>query len=318
MGDASGIGPEIIVQSYLRGTLPQNSVVFGDSAIMQRCAEILAVKPRIRTIDSVSEWDSGALNIIEHSLQSSDDLTPGKINAKSGFAAVKYVETATSAALQKEISAVVTLPINKEATRLTESDFSGHTEFIAHMCECDNYTMMLASDKLLVTHVSTHIALQKAVKKVKKQRIVDVIKLTAAATAQMRMDSRIAVAGLNPHAGENRAFGDEEHLEIAPAVAAAQSLGLDVEGPQPPDTVYVDAVNGRYDAVVAMYHDQGHIAMKLLSFDSAVNITLGLPIIRTSVDHGTAFNIAYQGKASTKSFENACLYAMKLKPFVLD
>jgi 4-hydroxythreonine-4-phosphate dehydrogenase len=208
---------------------------------------------------------------------------------------------------------VVTLPVNKEATRLSTPEFTGHTELIAQICGVPDVTIMLVSPKLIVTHVSTHCSLREAIERAKRPRVLRIIELTCEAVSRLRRNPRIAVAGLNPHAGENGSFGREEIDEIEPAVAEARSKGLPVEGPVPPDTVFYMAVSrGRYDAVVCMYHDQGHIPSKLLDFEGGVNMTLGLPIIRTSVDHGTAFDIAWKGIASTTSLIAAFDLAVKL------
>jgi 4-hydroxythreonine-4-phosphate dehydrogenase len=204
------------------------------------------------------------------------------------------------------------MPMNKEATRLSHSGFTGHTGFIAELCGQDKYTLMLASEKLIVTHVSTHVSLRMAIENVKRDQVFDVIKLTHDVLPKLRPTRRIAVAGLNPHAGENGAFGTEDLEEIAPAVHRARAAGMNVAGPFPPDTIFMDALKGRYDAIVCMYHDQGHIPMKVLDFEGGINVTLGLPIIRTSVDHGTAFDIAYKGIAFTGSLRDACRLAVKL------
>ncbi len=214
--------------------------------------------------------------------------------------------------LKKKIDALVTLPSNKEAIRISEKDFSGHTGFIAKLCRTNDYCMMLVTNRLIVTHVSTHVSLKEAIELVKKQRVLDVIRLTDKALKILRPEARIAVAGLNPHAGESNAFGQEDTSEIRPAIVEALKQGINVKGPIPADTVFYNALKGDFDAVVVMYHDQGHIAVKLLDFESAVNVTLGLPVIRTSVDHGTAYDIAYKGIASVSSFVNACKLAEEL------
>jgi 4-hydroxythreonine-4-phosphate dehydrogenase len=209
-------------------------------------------------------------------------------------------------ALDGTISAVVTLPVNKEACRFAEPDFSGHTDYIAELCESPSVTMMLASEELIVTHVSTHVSLGEAIARVTHDRVLEVLRLTQDAVSKLRSQVRIAVAGLNPHAGEGNAFGTEDSTIIAPAIAAARKAGIDAHGPEPADTVFYNTVHKkRFEAVVCMYHDQGHIPMKTLDFDGGVNVTLGLPIIRTSVDHGTAYDIAYQGIARLRSFRLA-------------
>jgi 4-hydroxythreonine-4-phosphate dehydrogenase len=266
----------------------------------------------LKRIAEVAEATPGKVNIIDLGRLAEDDLQIGRISRQSGQAALQYVEHATQLALAGKVSAEVTLPINKEATRLSEPDFTGHTEFIAGLCDRTKYTLMLASDQLIVTHVSTHVSLREAIDCVEKERVLDVIRLTHDVLPKLRATNRIAVAGLNPHAGESGAFGREDIEEIKPAVALARASGIEVTGPLPPDTVFLDVLKGRYDAVVCMYHDQGHIPMKVLDFEGGINVTLGLPIIRTSVDHGTAFDIAYRGIAFTRSLRDACQLALKL------
>jgi len=224
-----------------------------------------------------------------------------------------YVVAAAKAALRGDLNAMVTLPMNKEATQLSDAAFVGHTELIGDVCGVKDVTIMLASDQLIVTHVSTHVSLRRAISAITKQRVCAILRLTVEAVRRLIDEPRIAVAGLNPHAGENGLFGDEEIREIRPAIEWAQSQGMPVEGPFPPDTLFYLAVRKkRYDAVVCMYHDQGHIPLKLLDFEGGVNIALGLPIIRTSVDHGTAFDIAGKGVASTTSLIKALNYASRL------
>ena len=312
MGDSSGVGPEILLHAFIDNDLPQDVVVVGDLSILDVCNRMLGYRASLNRTEDVSEAIAGKLNIIDLGLLSEDDLEIGRVSEKSGYAALKYVEYATQLALAGEVSAVVTLPINKEATRLSAPDFTGHTELIASLCGRDKYTLMLASNQLIVTHVSTHVSLRGAIDRVQQERVLDVIRLTNDVLPKLRPTSRIAVAGLNPHAGEASAFGREDIDEIKPAVDAARMDGIDVTGPLPPDTVFLDVLKGRFDAVVCMYHDQGHIPMKLLDFEGGINVTLGLPIIRTSVDHGTAFDIAYRGVAFTGSLRDACQLALKL------
>ena len=212
------------------------------------------------------------------------------------------------------VSGVVTLPINKEATRASTPGFVGHTEFIAELCGTRDYAMMLTTGAVTVSHVSAHVPLRDAIRLVTPDRIVTVIRLTHATMARFGEAPRIAVCGLNPHAGEGGIIGSEDGEVISPAIAQARREGLDVSGPHPADTVFHQAIRqDRFDAIVCMYHDQGHAPMKLLSFESAVNVTIGLPIVRTSVDHGTAFDIAWQGTAFTGSLKAALDYAWKLR-----
>ena len=313
MGDSSGVGPEIVLKAFAQRELPADCIVIGDASILALCNEKLGYQVPLHTITEVNERQPNLLNVYDLGLLAPADLRIGEVSQKSGHAALRYVECATKLALAKQISAIVTLPINKEATRLTAPNFSGHTEFIAELCGVENYTMMLASEQLIVTHVSTHISLRQALEQVTTEKVLNIIRLTHDAVARLRPRNKIAVAGLNPHAGENGSFGTEDLTEIAPAIAAARAEGIDANGPFPPDTIFFQTVKGKaYDAVVCMYHDQGHIPMKLLDFEGGINVTLGLPIIRTSVDHGTAFDIAWQGKAFTKSLHEACTLAEKL------
>jgi len=203
--------------------------------------------------------------------------------------------------------------MNKEATRASDPDFIGHTEFIAGLCNTPDISMMLTTNDIAVSHLSTHVALKDAIKLVSVERITMIINLTHAALSAFIESPRIAVCGVNPHAGEHGLFGEEDEKIVRPAIEAAVRRGLNVTGPHPADTVFYQAIhNDRHDAIVCMYHDQGHAPMKLISFESGVNVTIGLPIIRTSVDHGTAFDIAWQGKAFTSSLEHALGYAWKL------
>jgi len=312
MGDANGVGPEILLRAYLEGKLSGDFMAIGDISVLKYCSERLGLNAEFHNMSTVDDFRVGMLNVLDAAELSVNDILIGQLSTKTGYASLKYVETGTQLALKKKIAALVTLPINKEAIRATVKDFSGHTGYIASLCQTSDYTMMLVSDKLIVTHVSTHVSLREAIERVKKERILKVIRMTNDALKKMKKTSRIAVAGLNPHAGENNSFGTEDSAEIAPAVQLAVREGINVAGPMAADTVFYLAKKGQFDAVVCMYHDQGHIPIKLLDFESAVNVTLGLPMIRTSVDHGTAFDIAYKGIASTESFVNAFNLALAL------
>ncbi len=296
MGDANGVGPEILLRVAASGGLTGEEIVYGDRAVLAWAAGRLGMDEEV--LDGIQ--------IVDQELLGENDVAPGSVDGRVGAAAVEYVRRATRDALEGRASAIVTLPVNKEACRISTPDFTGHTELIAALCGNPAVTMMLASDRLIVTHVSTHVSLSQAIARATTERIAEVIRLTNAAVRLLRPRVRIAVAGLNPHAGEHGAFGSEDDERITPAVDAARRDGIDVTGPVPGDTVFYQAVHARrYDAVVCMYHDQGHIPMKTLDFDGGVNVTLGLPIVRTSVDHGTAYDIAYRGKARTRSFELA-------------
>ncbi len=313
MGDASGVGPEILLRRFADGLLGEGTVAYGDAAILARGAEMLRLRIPLRVVASPGEARPGCLNVVDVGVLSARDLTPGELNANAGAAALRYVERATQDALAGEVAAMVTLPMNKEATGRTHPGFIGHTETIASLCGTDDYAMMLATEDVAVTHVSTHVSLVEAIARVTPTRIGTVISLTQQALARFLPRPRIAVCGLNPHAGENGLMGTEERDVIAPAIAQARSTGLEVTGPHPADTVFYQAIRkDAHDAIVCMYHDQGHAPMKLIGFESGVNVTIGLPIVRTSVDHGTAFDIAWQGKAFTDSLGHALHYARKL------
>ncbi len=312
MGDASGVGPEIILRAFADGDMPGGAIAIGDLAILEHCRNVLGLAVELHRATHLQDCSGAALSVYDMGLLSKDDLRMGEVSKESGRAALAYVELAARQALARELRAIVTLPMNKEATRLSSPGFTGHTGFIADLCGADRYTMMLASPRLLVTHVSTHVSLREATGRVSRQRVHEVIVLTHDAVRRLGRRGPVAVLGLNPHAGEGGAFGREEIEHIAPAVQTAREEGIDAVGPLPPDTVFAKALEGGYAAVVCMYHDQGHIPMKLVAFDEAVNVTLGLPIVRTSVDHGTAFDIAWKGIASTRSFVNACRMAEEL------
>ena len=312
MGDSSGVGPEILLHAFKKGELPEGFVVIGDLEIMNACNRLLGYEVPIRKVENLSDIESGFVNVFDLGLMKEDDLKIGEISKLSGFAAMKYVEKATHLCLSGEIDAQVTLPMNKEATSLTLPTFSGHTGFIAEICGEKKYSLMLASDKMIVTHVSTHVSLRQAIETVTKENVYNIIKLTHDVLPKLRPQNRIAVAGLNPHAGEHGMFGMEDIEEIIPAITQARTEGINVAGPFPPDTIFMEVLKGKYDAVVCMYHDQGHVPMKILDFEGGINVTLGLPIIRTSVDHGTAFDIAYQGIAFTGSLRDAYQLAAKL------
>ena len=313
MGDSSGIGPEIVLHAYKKGELRHRNIVFGDIAVLDYYNRNLGYGVPLRAVESAAGWSEGWLNVVDFGLLQTTDVTPGEINRKSGAAARAYIVAAAKAALNGEIAAMVTLPVNKEATQLSDPGFVGHTELIGEVCGVKDVTIMLVSEQLIVTHVSTHVSLATAIALVKRDRIKKIIRMTVEAVSKLRDNPRIAVAGLNPHAGENGLFGREDIEEIRPSVEWAQAQGMPVEGPVPPDTAFYLAVRKqRYDAIVCMYHDQGHIPLKLLDFEAGVNVALGLPIIRTSVDHGTAFDIAGKGVASTVSLVAALEFAARL------
>ncbi len=316
MGDASGVGPEIVLRHHVTHGLG-DAVVYGDLGILRHGAGLLglAIDPErdIVAIESPDQRVQGRLNVIDLARLGAAQHRPGVLDAAAGAAARAYVVSATHDALAGKVAAIVTLPMNKEATQLSDPVFVGHTELIAAECGVTRYTMMLAAGELAVTHVSTHVSLREAIDRVTTDRVLDVIRLTQATLIRFLPAPRIAVCGVNPHAGEHGLFGTEDAERIVPAIETARAEGIDASGPHPADTVFHQAVHRkRFDAIVCMYHDQGHTPMKLLAFESGVNITIGLPVIRTSVDHGTAFDIAWQGIAFTESLQHAIDWARKL------
>jgi 4-phospho-D-threonate 3-dehydrogenase / 4-phospho-D-erythronate 3-dehydrogenase len=314
MGDPSGVGPEIVLRRAADGALRNGDVVvYGDAAIIRHGAGLLGVDVPIAEIAEIADVRPGVLNVVDLGMMTAADHRPGVLDATSGQAARAYVERATLDALAGEVSGLVTMPMNKEATQLTDPTFVGHTELIAGLCGASSVTMMLTNGDLAVTHVSTHCSLREAIERVTAQRVLDVVTLTHSTLQRFVPSPRIAVCGLNPHAGEHGLFGTEDLDHVAPAVREAQTRGIDASGPHPADTVFFQAVRRtRYDAIVCMYHDQGHAPMKLLAFETGVNVTLGLPIVRTSVDHGTAFDIAWTGTAFAGSLDHALDYAVRL------
>lgn len=313
MGDANGVGPEIVLKAWREGLIGAPFVLYGEMAALEHYNGALGLRVPLRRVRAPRESAPGPLNVIDLGLLQSGDVRPGELSAAAGRAAREAVVRAAQAALAGEIEAVVTLPVNKQAVQMSDARFTGHTELLGEVCGASDVTILLASERLMVTHVSTHCSLREAIARVTPERVRRILELTCDAVLRLKPGARIAVAGLNPHAGEGGAFGDEEIRVIAPAVAWARAQGWPVEGPLPPDTLFYLAVHrGRYDAVVCMYHDQGHIPLKLLDFEGGVNVTLGLPIVRTSVDHGTAFDIAGRGVASPKSFVAAFRMAEKL------
>jgi 4-hydroxythreonine-4-phosphate dehydrogenase len=251
-------------------------------------------------------------------------LKHGKVDPMPGKAAVEYIQKAVALALEGKVGAIVTAPIHKEAINKAGFHYAGHTELLAHLTNTKEYAMLLAHGPFRVSHVTTHTSMRKACDRIKKERVFTVIRLTYEFLKQLGIEHpRIGVAGLNPHSGEEGLFGDEEKTEITPAIEEAKKMGWIVDGPVPPDTVFTKMKGKQYDAVVAMYHDQGHIAVKLVGFSmkpggkewdkmSGINMTLGLPIIRTSVDHGVAFGKAGEGRANPQSMVDAIKLAIQL------
>lgn len=318
MGDPSGIGPEVVLKALAHEQVYTRCrpLVVGDRRILERAAWWLGQRaPNCVAVGdpTAGSYQHGTLCLIDLANAPPPSCLPGTVSKVSGRAGVECVLRACDLALAGTVDAMVTAPLNKDAMNQAGFAYAGHTELLAERTGADKVGMLLVSEQLRVVHVSTHIALAEAIGRVERRRISEVIDLAARSCRALGIaEPRIAVAGLNPHAGEGGLFGDQEQTEIRPAIAEARENGLNVSDPQPPDTVFLRAVRGEYDIVVAMYHDQGHIPMKLLAFDSGVNISVGLPIIRTSVDHGTAFDIAGSGQASEESLLAAIEVAVQM------
>ena len=317
MGDPAGIGPEIIIKSLAEGALSGAPVVVVGCAQTLRRILALNITPRaeLRIIDHPAEasFSPATINVIDEPLSDPQGLRPGEVQAQAGDLAFRCIRRATALALEGAVAAIATAPLNKEALHFAGHAYPGHTELLAHLTQTTDYAMVLYTEKLKVIHITTHISLRQFLDTLNQPRIETVIGVADRFLRRVGYPRpRIAVAGVNPHAGENGLFGDEEIRIVAPAVAAMRAKGVEVTGPCPPDTVFMQCHEGMYDMVVAMYHDQGHIPLKLLGFYDGVNITAGLPFIRTSADHGTAFDIAWTGKAKSESMATSIELAMHI------
>ncbi len=317
MGDAAGISPEIILKAFEKGASQKIPlVIFGcfetflrQNKLMQLTQQPLIKIHKLRDADFTQKQ----IHIVDVPLQKPDSLKIGKVQAQAGACAYHCVEKATKYALRGDISAIATAPLNKEALHLAGYFYAGHTEILAELTNTSDYAMVLYTDRLRVIHATTHISLKKMLKTLTVKRQKTVVKIAEKFLTQIgESGAPIAVAGLNPHAGENGLFGDEELKIINPAIQQLRRAGSHVYGAIPPDTVFLQAYEGEYAMVVAQYHDQGHIPLKLMGFHNGVNITAGLPFIRTSADHGTAFNIAGQNIAKCDSMLEAIKLAEKL------
>jgi 4-hydroxythreonine-4-phosphate dehydrogenase len=316
MGDPAGIGPEIIARAFdEEGFRKHNrAIVVGDAGILERATRLLDLALRANVVAQPEDarFEPGTVDVISET-ELPEDLPFGGLEARAGDAAFRYVERATGLASEGRVGAIATAPLNKEAMHLAGHKYPGHTEILAELTGTKDYAMMLVTDELKVIHVSTHVSLREAIERARPERELAVIRLAHESLQRLGVENpRVAVAGLNPHAGENGLFGTEDAEQIAPAVAAAVEEGIDATGPHPPDTVMMRARTGAFDIVVVQYHDQGHIPIKLMGFDTGVNVTVGLPFFRTSVDHGTAFDIAGTGKADPTSLRAALDLARSL------
>ncbi|MDR2937163.1 MAG: 4-hydroxythreonine-4-phosphate dehydrogenase PdxA [Rikenellaceae bacterium] len=327
-GDPAGIGPEIAVKAFFDKDVYKKCrpLITGDATVIERATKLLDLPTTVRPIGAVSDarFEFGAIDVFDLKNVDLTTLETGKVSAQAGNAAFEAVRTAIELAMKNEVDATVTGPINKEAINLAGHHYDGHTEIYAHFTGTKKYAMLLADALLRVIHVSTHVPLRQACDLVKKERIIAVTELLDDACRQFGIaNPRIGIAGLNPHSSDGGLFGWEEEKEIVPAIEELKGRGFNVDGPVPPDTLFAKAKCGQYDGCVAMYHDQGHIPFKVVGFNwnpatgrmssvEGVNITLGLPIIRVSVDHGTAFDVAGRGIASPDALLLSIDYAARM------
>ncbi|MBI2510343.1 MAG: 4-hydroxythreonine-4-phosphate dehydrogenase PdxA [Opitutae bacterium] len=318
LGDPAGTGPELILKALAQPEVRAlgSLLVVGDAGVLERARRFTGTALPIRRVtaaadapavarDAVAILDLANIDAARHAL--------GRVDPMCGQAAYESIKRAAELALAGEVGAIVTSAINKAALNAAGHHFDGHTGLLAHLCGAPGATMMLVADKLRVSHVSTHVSLRQAIDRVRPERIVKVLQLTHDAVRRLGIEHpRLAVAGLNPHAGEGGLFGDEEEKFIAPAIAQARALGLDAHGPFAGDTIFFRTLQGEFDAAIAMYHDQGHVAAKMLGIWRGVNVTLGLPIVRTSVEHGTDFANAGTGRGDPRSLIEAIKLAARM------
>jgi 4-hydroxythreonine-4-phosphate dehydrogenase len=317
LGDPAGTGPEILLKAL---ALPEvralgRMLIVGDAATLDRAQTYTGTKLRLNSVATpeAALFSPDALDVLDLKNVDLANLTVGKVSPMAGHAAYEYVKTAAELALAKRVGAIVTSAINKAALNAAGHHFDGHTGLLAEVCRAPGATMMLVADKLRVSHVSTHVSLRQAIDRVRPERILKVLQLTHDAVRRLGIEKpKLAVAGLNPHAGEGGLFGDDEEKYIAPAIAQARIAGIDASGPWPGDTVFFRTLQGEFDGAIAMYHDQGHVAAKMLGIWRGVNVTLGLPIIRTSVEHGTDFANAGTGRGDPRSLIEALKLAAAL------
>jgi 4-hydroxythreonine-4-phosphate dehydrogenase len=318
MGEPAGIGPEVIVKAFATGELHAvcRPVVIGASQWMSDAAFLFASELAIKTHNTISQcqFQQGKLEVLEITTGNLPRIVYGVPHEEGSKASMRAIEEAARLALAKEVDAIATAPINKEALKKIGFSHPGHTEFLAHIARCTNFGMMMVGGGLKIMLSTIHLSLREAILMTRKELILEKIRLTHTA---LKSDfglpyGKIAVAALNPHAGESGLFGEEEITEIHPAVLSAQAEGINVSGPYPADTLFYRLLQGQFDAVVALYHDQALIPIKLLAFGNGVNVTVGLPFVRTSVDHGTGFDIAGKGIADSGSLIEAVKQAAQM------
>ena len=318
MGDPAGVGAEIIVKTAVSNEILNlcDLVVIGDKNVLEKAIEICKVDLKIHIIKNVEDgkYEKGILNVIDLQNIDMDSLEYGKIQGMCGKAAFEYIKKSVELAMAHKVDAIATTPINKESLKAGNINYIGHTEILGDLSNSRDPLTMFEVDNMRVFFLTRHMSLRRACDAITKERVLEYIERCTKALKQLGVSGKMAVAGLNPHSGEHGLFGDEEVKEITPAIEEAQKLGYDVVGPVGADSVFHQALQGRYAAVLSLYHDQGHIATKTYDFERTIAITLDMPFLRTSVDHGTAFDIAGKGIVSAVSMIEAVKLAAKYAP----
>ena len=318
MGDPAGVGPEIVVKTAVSKEILDlcDLVVIGDKKVLEKATEICQVNLKIHTIKNVEEgkYEKGILNVIDLENVDMNTLEYGQVQGMCGKAAFEYIKKCVELAMEHKVDAIATTPINKESLKAGNINYIGHTEILGDLSNSRDPLTMFEVDNMRVFFLTRHMSLRRACDAITKERVLEYIERCTKALKQLGVSGKMAVAGLNPHSGEHGLFGDEEVKEITPAIEEAQKLGYDVVGPVGADSVFHQALQGRYAAVLSLYHDQGHIATKTYDFERTIAITLDMPFLRTSVDHGTAFDIAGKGIVSAVSMIEAVKLAAKYAP----
>ena len=318
MGDPAGVGPEIVVKTAVSKEILDlcDLVVIGDKNILEKAIEICQVNLKIHTIKNIEEgkYEKGILNVIDLENVDINTLEYGQVQGMCGKAAFEYIKKCVELAMEHKVDAIATTPINKESLKAGNVNYIGHTEILGDLSNSRDPLTMFEVDNMRVFFLTRHMSLRRACDAITKERVLEYIERCTKALKQLGVSGKMAVAGLNPHSGEHGLFGDEEVKEITPAIEEAQKLGYDVVGPVGADSVFHQALQGRYAAVLSLYHDQGHIATKTYDFERTIAITLDMPFLRTSVDHGTAFDIAGKGIVSAVSMIEAVKLAAKYAP----
>ncbi|ARF14665.1 4-hydroxythreonine-4-phosphate dehydrogenase PdxA [Sporosarcina sp. P12(2017)] len=319
MGDAAGIGPEITVKSLAKQEIYEmcNPLVVGDADVMKKAIGVTGTNLQVNIVSDPKEgkYEFGTVDVLDMNNIDIDALQPGKVQAQCGQAAFEFIKKSVELAMADEVAAIATTPINKESLKAANVPYIGHTEMLEDLGGAPDPLTMFQVNGMRIFFLTRHVSLKEAISQMTKERVRDYLSRCDQALQRLGVEDRkLAVAGLNPHSGEGGLFGMEEVNEIAPGVEAAKADGIDAYGPVPADSVFFQALNGKYDAVLSLYHDQGHIAAKMTDFHRTISITNGLPFLRTSVDHGTAFDIAWKNIAASVSMEECIKLAAEYAP----